>query len=222
MKTINYEWDEKTNLSTRKNLQLPRRLFHMGNGLVIATLYHFSLTHQQMIHVLGTFACVVYVFEQIRISYPEFSSKFLPVTRFIMRAEEQLKESAMIPYIIAVLLTIITFPKVIALIAITTLAVADPLSAIFGIKYGKRKIVSHKSLEGSLAFFISTFVFSSFILTSYLPEKLGLNIFVSLLLSAAVSIFEMIPLKLDDNLTIPLFTAFTLWAISTGLGLPLY
>ena len=41
------------------------------------------------------------------------------------RAEEQFRESAMTPYVIAILLTILTFPKTIALIAICTLAIAD-------------------------------------------------------------------------------------------------
>jgi dolichol kinase len=57
-----------------------------------------------------------------------------------------------------VLLTLISFPKVVALVAIYTLAVADPLSAIIGIKYGKTKIVKGKSLEGSLAFFTASLI----------------------------------------------------------------
>src|SRR5690606_7206176 len=146
---------EKIQLSSRKNLQLARRFFHMGYGVVIATLYKFSLSHRQMNHLLGTIACLVYVMEYIRISYQVAAARFLPMTKFIIRAEEQFKESAMIPYIIAVLLTIITFPKIVAIIAIFTLAIADPLSAIFGIKFGKHKIVSHKSIEGSIAFFLA-------------------------------------------------------------------
>lgn len=237
MSNIDYKWSEddkpesfdfdenpkeEIKLSSRKNLQLARRFFHMGNGVVIATLYHFSLSHQQMIHLLGTIACLVYVMEQIRISYPEKASKFLPMTRFIIRAEEQLKESAMIPYIIAVLLTIITFPKTIAIVAIFTLAIADPLSAIFGIKFGKHKVVPHKSIEGSIAFFIATFLIATSVLYEYVPQYQGIIVFISLLLALLTSIFEMIPLKLDDNLTIPLFTAFVLWAISSSFGVALF
>lgn len=245
METINYDWDE-TNikneiddentslnktfgkvenkkeseaLPTRKNLQIARRLFHMGNGIAVATLYWLSFSHQQMIHALGTIACVLYVFEQIRISYPEKAQKFLPMTKFIMRAEEQLKESAMVPYAFAVLLTIITFPKPIALIAIYTLAIADPLSAIIGIKYGKRRIVPHKSLEGSAAFFTSTFFIALAILSVYSGEaSLGV-ISVAFIVSLVSSAFEMLPLKLDDNLTIPLFTAFATWILCETFGI---
>ena len=43
------------------------------------------------------------------------------------RAEEQVREAAMTPFAIAVLLTILAMPKLAALIAIYTLAVADPV-----------------------------------------------------------------------------------------------
>ena len=93
-------------LSTRHNLQIMRRLFHMFNGFAIATLYLISFDHSQMVHFLGTLACILYVVEQVRINYPETAAKLLPFTRFIIRAEEQLKESAMVPYAMAVLLTL--------------------------------------------------------------------------------------------------------------------
>ena len=210
---------QKIKLSSRSNLQLARRLFHMGNGVTIATVYLISLTHQQMIHVLGTILCVLYIIEQIRINYPEMAQKLLPITRFIIRAEEQLKESAMMPYMAAVLLTIITFPKPMALIAIYTLAIADPLSAIVGIKFGKHKVTKNKSLEGSAAFFTATFICSVIILSGYQGSLTGVIIFISLALALLSSILELIPLKIDDNLTIPLFTAFTLWILTESFGL---
>tara|TARA_B100001971_G_scaffold214585_1_gene252929 strand:+ start:131015 stop:131722 length:708 start_codon:yes stop_codon:yes gene_type:complete len=232
MAKIDFSWDElnpeseidKDNgeageeLPTRKNLQFARRLFHMANGVTIATLYWLSFTHQQAIHTLGTFACLLYVMEQIRINYPEMSQKLLPVMKFIMRAEEQLKESAMVPYAFAVLLTIITFPKPLALIAIYTLAISDPLSAIIGIKYGKRRVVPHKSLEGSAAFLISSFLISLFILSATIGGFSITVLVVSIVLSLGVSIFEMLPLKVDDNLTIPLFTAFFGWVVCLLFG----
>ena len=70
----------------------------------------------------------------------------------------------MIPYVMALLLTIITFPKAVALTAIYTLAIADPLSAIFGILYGTKKIAKGKSLQGSLAFLVATTLCTAIVL----------------------------------------------------------
>ena len=233
MAKIDFSWDDKTPsdnsnnnsaekaLPTRKNLQFPRRIFHMANGVTIATLYWLSFTHQQAIHTLGTFACLLYVMEQIRINYPEMSQKVMPLMKFVMRAEEQLKESAMVPYAFAVLLTIITFPKPLALIAIYTLAISDPLSAIIGIKYGKRRVVEHKSVEGSLAFFASALLISLFVFSATLGGFSTSVLIISLVLSIGTSIFEMLPLKVDDNLTIPLFTAFFGWVVCLLFGVHL-
>jgi diacylglycerol kinase (CTP) len=247
MEPINYSWDSEDNtldeeesfiegttsaqkdpiaqsedeLPTRQSLQYARRLFHMANGGVIATLYWISFSHSQMVHALGTIACLLYVFEQIRINYPEAQQKFLPMTKFIIRAEEQLKESAMVPYAFAVLLTIITFPKPIALIAIYMLAFSDPLSAIIGIRFGKRRIVPHKSLEGSAAFFISSFIICLFVLGLYTGGLSGVVMLISLLVAFTTSAFEMLPLRIDDNLTIPLFSAFMLWIFCGTLGIVL-
>ena len=56
--------------STRKDLQIPRRLFHMAVGTSIGLIYNYLLTHERAIYILGTSACVLYIFEQIRIFRP--------------------------------------------------------------------------------------------------------------------------------------------------------
>lgn len=209
--------------ATRKSLQIPRRMFHASMGLGVGLVYQFLLTHSRAIYILGFCACVVYILEQIRINYPELSGNIKIINKYLFRAEEQLKESAGVPYVMGILLTLISFPKVVALVAIYTLAVADPMSAIIGIKYGKTKIVPHKSLEGSLAFFVSSFLITFLVFfwwTSYLQIMLGSVILLSFLVAFIGSLFEMIPLRLDDNLTIPLFTAGMTLLLCSMLGVP--
>ena len=211
---------ETENLTaTRSSLQLPRRMVHMGMGAFIALVYHFLLTHERAIYILGTCACTVYIIEQIRTSYPEYMAKFDVIFKHIFRAEEQLKESAGVPYIMALLLTILSFPKPIALVAILTLAVADPLSAIIGIRFGKHKWAVSKSMEGSAAFFISTLVISTTILLHFTDAYWGWVVLLTFISSLVISVFELIPLRIDDNLTIPLFTAFILWIFGAFIGI---
>ncbi|MCF8058354.1 MAG: SEC59/DGK1/VTE5 family protein [Bacteriovoracaceae bacterium] len=214
---------ESAPTATRKSLQLPRRLFHCGMGISLGLVYQFLLTHSRAIYILGFCACVVYILEQIRINYPELAGKVKIINKYLFRAEEQLKESAGVPYVMGILLTLISFPKVVALVAIYTLAVADPMSAIIGIKYGKTKVVPHKSLEGSLAFFISTFIITFLVFfwwTSFLQIMIGPVFLLSFLVALIASLFEMIPLRLDDNLTIPLFTAGLTLLLCSMLVIP--
>lgn len=212
--------DTTENLTaTRSSLQLPRRMVHMGMGVFIALVYHFFLTHERAIYILGTCACLVYIIDQIRTSYPEYMSKFDVIFKHIFRAEEQLKESAGVPYIMALLLTILSFPKPIALVAILTLAVADPLSAIFGIRFGKHKWGAGKSVQGSAAFFISTLTISTIVLLHFTDAYWGRVFLLTFVSSLVISAFELVPLRIDDNLTIPLFTAFIIWILGALIGI---
>jgi dolichol kinase len=208
------------NFPGRKNLQWGRRLFHMSMGTTVAALYGLFLDHHHAVALLGILACIMYVFEQVRINYPEYSEKFTGVMRLVYRAEERLKESAAVPYAIAVLLTIIIFPKRVAISAILTLAIADPMSAIIGIRFGRTRIVPHKSLEGSAAFFSACF------LCIFLVFSLGdVGVTQGKLLAYSVtcaflcSVVETLPLKIDDNLTIPIFTSITLFVLGALFGL---
>ena len=209
--------------ATRNDLQLGRRLFHFLTGATIATLYALFLSHRHLVYFLGTVASLLYLLETVRISYPEIAQKLTWINRIFLRAEEQLKESASVPYAMGLLLTILTFPKVPALIAIYTLGVSDPLAAIIGINYGKRRIVKGKTLEGSSAFFLATTV-CSMIVFQMVNSTAGVltHVAASLVIGFFASVFETIPLRVDDNLTIPLYTAVLAWLTCLIFGINLF
>lgn len=194
---------------TRQDLHMPRRLFHFSMGLFAGMIYKHFLTHTQAVHILGIATCLFYIIEQLRINYPENKLTALGA-KYLLRAEEQLKESASMPYLMGLLLTIITFPKEIALVAIFTLAVCDPLSAIIGIRFGKTKLSENRSLEGTAAFLIATLAIHLMVLTSVYAFDLKL-VLVCIFSSVVITGFDFMDFKIDDNLTIPLVTAVSLW-----------
>ncbi|HXJ33248.1 MAG TPA: hypothetical protein VMS22_04340 [Candidatus Eisenbacteria bacterium] len=206
--------------ATRKDIHLGRRSIHMANGVAIATAYAWLFTHEQVVHIFGVIACVAYIVDRVRIHYPELVQKIPQVNAAFFRAEEQLKESAMIPYAIAVLLTILTFPKVIALIAIYTLAISDPLSAVVGITWGRRHLVADKTIEGSLAFLGATFVVAVVALSTMTEAPATSIAAAALAIGLAGAVLEMLPLRIDDNLTIPLLVGFASWIVCWSLSIP--
>lgn len=207
---------------TRKNLHLPRRLFHMSAGSAVALIYALFLTREKAITILGIAASIVYVLEQVRINYPQFAHRLAPFMKYLYRAEEQLKESAGVPMAMGFLLTIFTFPKLIAVTSVLTLAISDPLSALIGINYGKTHIVKEKSLEGSLAFLASSFLITLIVFTVGSESSTWRIWLMAIFTSISVSAFEMLPIKLDDNLTIPLAmgACLTLFCWMTGVVVP--
>jgi dolichol kinase len=206
----------------RQDLQVGRRLFHLLNGVSIATAYAVLFTHTQVVRVFGAIACLVYIADRVRIAYPEVVARHAAwVNRTFVRAEEQVREAAMTPFAIAVLLTILTVPKLAALIAIYTLAIADPLAAVVGIRFGRRRVARNRSLEGSLAFLVATVAIAALVLrwgTSAAPIPIAAT-------SATIGIVatgcELLPLRIDDNLTIPIFVGFASWGLAALFGVPL-
>ena len=208
--------------ATRSDLQLGRRLFHVVNGAVIATAYALFFTHEQIVQIFGAIACTVYIIDRIRIAYPEAVARHAPwVNHTLVRAEEQVREAAMTPFAIAVLLTILAVPKLAALVGIYTLAIADPLAAVVGIRFGRRRIAHNRTLDGSLAFFTATVAIAALVF------HWGTDASASTIAAASAAIgilaagCELLPLRIDDNLTIPIVVGFATWAITTLFGVRL-
>jgi dolichol kinase len=203
--------------ATRRDLQLGRRAFHVANGVSVATAYALLFTHEQFVHVFGTIACLVYVIDRVRIAYPEVLARRAPwVNRLLVRAEEQVRESGMTPYAIAVLLTILSVPKPAALIAIYTLAIADPAAAVVGITWGRRRLGPERSLEGSLAFFGATLAIALAVLGTSVGAPVSIVIAMALLIALAAAACELLPLRIDDNMTIPLVVGFATWIVAAA------
>jgi diacylglycerol kinase (CTP) len=208
--------------ATRSDLQLGRRLFHLLNGVAVATAYALLFTHEEVVQIFGAIACTVYVVDRVRIAYPEAVARHAPwVNHTLVRAEEQVREAAMTPFAIAVLLTILAVPKLAALVGIYTLAIADPLAAVVGIRFGRRRIAHDRTLEGSLAFFVAAVGIAALVLhwgsDASLPTLAG----ASAAIGMAAAGCELLPLRIDDNLTIPIVVGFATWGITALFGVRL-
>jgi diacylglycerol kinase (CTP) len=186
--------------ATRHDLQLGRRLFHLGTGVATATAYALFFSHQQVVQIFGAIACLVYIVDRIRIAYPETVARRAPwVNRSFVRAEEQVREAAMTPFAIAVLLTILAVPKLAALVAIYTLAIADPLAAVERRDRDTRPAVLRWGTDSA-----------------------GLTIAgASTVIGIAAAGCELLPLRIDDNLTIPIFVGFATWVVAILFGVQL-
>jgi len=208
--------------AARNDLQVGRRLFHVVNGVSTATAYALLFTHEQIIQVFGVVACTVYIIDRIRIAYPEAVARRAPwVNRTFVRAEEQVREAAMTPFAIAVLLTILTVPKLAALVAIYTLGIADPLAAVVGIRFGRHRLTTNRSLEGSGAFFTATTAIAALTFARGTDASLPAIAAAATAIGMTAATCELLPLRVDDNLTIPIFVGIATWGIAALFGVRL-
>jgi dolichol kinase len=149
--------------------------------------------------------------EALRYYAPSFNIFFTSAFGFLLRKHEvdsKRKNLTGATYVfISALICIIIFPKLIFITAFSILIISDIMAALIGRRYGKHKFLA-KSLEGTLAFFVSA------ILVVFLtPKFLGLpEEYVIAIFSAAVgAIAENISFGFaDDNLSVPLSVGLTM------------
>ena len=93
----------------------------------------------------------------------------------------------------------------------------DGFAAIIGGKYGKNKfrvLGNQKSIEGSLAMFVFSFIVSLVILSIFNPANV---ILLSLVLASVSTILEAYSPYGLDNLTVPLGTSLVYYLLSIFL-----
>jgi dolichol kinase len=113
----------------------------------------------------------------------------------VLREEERNTLMGSTYFLFSSILAILFFPKPIAIASLLFLILSDTAAAIVGKGIGRIRIFG-KTLEGSLAFLLS----SLFIVWVY-PD---LNRFWGSLAALGATLIELLPIRVDDNLTIPL------------------
>jgi dolichol kinase len=113
----------------------------------------------------------------------------------VLREEEKSAFMGSTYFIFSTILTILLFPKSIAIASILILILSDTAAALVGKWVGRVKIFG-KTLEGSLAFLITS------LLIVWIYPNLGR--FSGSLAALGATVIEVLPIKVNDNLSIPL------------------
>ena len=180
--------------------ELYRKFIHLSSSTIAFLLYIFGKDSFLPFIVVLSFFLVLMDFlkRHVPFLYKIYNTIFATVTR----PNEKNKLSGASWVFIGSVITIFLFEENIAIIALLVMSVSDSMAAIIGLKYGETKIIN-KSLEGTLAFIISTSIIIVLLSPATFIIKLSAIIFST--------IVELISSpKFNDNLTIPIVTAFIL------------
>lgn len=105
-------------------------------------------------------------------------------------------------FVFSSLVTLILFPSEITAIGVLVLSVLDGMATLFGLRYGRIRIINHKSIEGSLGAVLITFLILLVIM----------NPVQAAIISIVAGVVEL-GSPVDDNLLIPLVVAVLLTVI---------
>lgn len=113
---------------------------------------------------------------------------------------------------------LILFDRHILTLTLLFLAFGDPVASFFGIRFGKDRIVGNKTLQGTVAAFVTCALIATvyFYHHNLMTERLLIVAPLSGLIGALA---EMIPVgKLDDNFTFPVICSVLLWILFQLFG----
>lgn len=119
----------------------------------------------------------------------------------ISREHEKYSIGSHIYFTIGALIIISFFPKDIAIGAITVATLGDAIAAIIGKPFGKHRFKNGKSIEGSLAYFLTAFLILLVLID--LPHAL-----IGALAGMLAEFYELPP---DDNFSNQLAVAITIY-----------
>lgn len=192
--------------------EVVRKLIHLCS-LSIPIIYYF-VPQSTAIFILSIITILAVVLDVSRHFFPAVGKLFYMIFGFLLRKHEvdrRKKNLNGATYVfISALLGVIIFPKVLFLTAFPILIIGDSTAALIGRKYGRHKLFA-KSLEGTLAFFIS-----ASIVVLFTPKLNGsiTEYFIGILAAAIGAIVENISFGYaDDNLSIPMAVGFSMWIL---------
>lgn len=194
----------------RSDLHISRKIFHTLGVLSICVLFH-QLNRQEALALASVACFFVLGLDILRLKVPKIGNTLVGMFRRVMRDNEMNGLTGTSYLIFGVLTVIYIFPRDIANLSLILLAIGDPVCSIFGVLYGKDKIVGNKSLQGSLAGFVACTIVGAIF---YYSKGIMLEriVLVSILTGIIGTISELIPVfKLDDNFSFPVLAATMLW-----------
>jgi len=185
-----------------------RKIIHIFNLVIPFTYLFFFESRFQVLRILVSLTVFAIVIEYLRVHSVIIKKIFDNFLISMLRLHEmEGKYTGATWVFIGSTLTVAVFPKEIAVISLIYMSIGDTVAGLVGRKFGKIKFYD-KTIEGSLAGLIVC------LLSGYLVQ-LSLPLVVVFSGAFAAMFIELLPISIDDNLSVPLFAGTIMVIAST-------
>lgn len=185
-----------------------RKIIHVFNLAIPLTYLFFFESRFQILCILVPLTVFAIVIEYLRghsVIIKKIFDNFL--ISMLRLHEMDGKYTGATWLFIGSTLTVAIFPKEIAVISLIYMCIGDTVAGLVGRKFGKMKFYD-KTIEGSLAGLIVC------LLSGYLVQ-ISLPLIVVFSGAFAAMFIELLPISIDDNISVPLFAGTIMIIAST-------
>ncbi|NIM19792.1 MAG: hypothetical protein GTO51_06055 [Candidatus Latescibacteria bacterium] len=182
--------------------ELKRKSIHLSM-IAIPVWYYFAP------HPLGVLGLIIamtvtVILDLLRLSDHRLRGFFLRLFRSLIRSHEEEHLLGATHFMIAALISVLVFDKMIAISALTFLVLGDTAAAVIGKRFGK-PLYWGKSPAGSMACFICC------LLIGYLLLE---GPWIMLVGAMSATIVEALPVPMDDNMRVPVASGLVMQLVS--------
>ncbi|MDE2873955.1 MAG: hypothetical protein OXU69_10750 [Gemmatimonadota bacterium] len=189
-----------------RGVQPWRRVFHMLGGVGTAAFVHYLGPESAIpLAVLATALAAGVALDWMRLRSRAANTLFFRTFAWLASPREAGRVASSTWFVLGALIVLLATPHRVFAPAMLVLACADPAASVIGRMWGRHK-VGKGSWEGTAAFFV--------VAMGVLTPFVGIQ--TALIAATAVAIMEVLPLGIDDNLTVPISTALVLWAVGAA------
>ena len=179
--------------------EFKRKIVHFASAIIGLSIIY--LDREVVLLFLIVSAIIFPLLDYMRINNKFVSNFYNSYFHSITRSFESKKLTGASFVFWGALITYILFEPKVAGIALIVMSLADANAAIIGVGFGDTKLLN-KSLEGSFAFYVTTFT---------ILYIFKIPLIISLFISVIATFTELIEIpKINDNISIPLSVAFFL------------
>jgi len=175
-----------------------RKFYHLLGLIFPILLIIFS--RKFALYAAGAAFVVSFAFDFIRLTFRSVNKHIFREIGFMFKPREKRTISGSPYFLAGVFITMLLFDPVYATGGIIFLGVGDASAAVIGSRFG-RVPIRDKTLEGSLAFVVSTVIV---LLVLKYAGVLPLKIPGIIAAAVVCSLVELFPLEVDDNFLLPI------------------
>jgi len=179
--------------------EIQRKTIHLTTSILPIAYFYLSVSREQMLFICVFITIGFLIVDFLRMFSKAIEKYFIKIFSKLLREPELKNQLTGATYLfIGLTLSVILFPKNVAVPAMFFLTLADPFAAIIGKKIELKRIFN-KSLGGFFAFFIVAalivLVFTDFWI-------------YGIVIAFLAAIVEILPLRINDNLTVPIVSGY--------------
>jgi glycerol-3-phosphate acyltransferase PlsY len=170
-------------------------------------VFYLSTEKKKALTLIGSIALFFILLDLIRLLSKKINFFFFNRMKRVYKEKEYKTFSSITIFLFAYFLTVLLFEKGIAALATSYLTFGDFFSKFFGLHFGRKKIFE-KTLEGSLAHLNACLVAGCILL-----HYVSIPVPAYLLGALMASLSELLPLGIDDNFSVSLLSASTMYIL---------